>query len=77
MILSGKNDEVLMWYVNAAFVVHPNMCGHTGGGLRNLRDHIMERVRSTKPSMDMIKAIKITSRKLIIKKSKVTGRGRV
>ena len=22
-----------MWYVDASFTVHPNMCGHTGGGL--------------------------------------------
>jgi hypothetical protein len=22
-----------MWYVDALFAVHPNMCGHTGGGL--------------------------------------------
>jgi hypothetical protein len=33
LILRGKNDGVLMWYVDAAFVVHPNMHGHTGGGL--------------------------------------------
>jgi hypothetical protein len=23
-----------MWYVDAAFAVHPNMCSHTGGGLK-------------------------------------------
>jgi hypothetical protein len=23
----------LMWYVDAAFAVHPNICRHTGGGL--------------------------------------------
>ncbi len=22
-----------MWYVDASFAVHPNMCGHTGGGM--------------------------------------------
>jgi hypothetical protein len=22
-----------MWYIHAAFVVHPSMCRHTGGGL--------------------------------------------
>jgi hypothetical protein len=33
LILSGKNDGVLMWYVDAAFAVHPNMLGHTSGGL--------------------------------------------
>jgi hypothetical protein len=31
--LSGENVGVLMWYVDAAFAVHPNMCGHTCGGL--------------------------------------------
>ncbi len=33
LILSGENDGVLMWYVNAALVLHPNMRRHTGGGL--------------------------------------------
>jgi hypothetical protein len=33
LILNGENDGVLMWYVDAAFMVHPNMHGHTGGGL--------------------------------------------
>ncbi len=33
LILSGENDGGLMWYVDAAFAVHPNMCKHTGGGL--------------------------------------------
>ncbi len=33
LILSGENDGVLMWYVDAAFAVHPNMRRHTGGGL--------------------------------------------
>jgi hypothetical protein len=32
LILSGENDGVLMWYVDAAFAVHPNMHKHTGGG---------------------------------------------
>ncbi len=27
------NDGLLIWYVYASFAVHPNMCGHTGGGL--------------------------------------------
>jgi hypothetical protein len=31
LILSGDNEGELMWYVDAAFAVHPNMCGHTGG----------------------------------------------
>jgi hypothetical protein len=33
LILSGDNEGVLMWYVDASFVVHPNMRGHTGGCL--------------------------------------------
>ena len=31
--LGADNDGLLMWYVDASFAVHPNMCGHTGGGL--------------------------------------------
>jgi hypothetical protein len=33
LILSSENDGVLMWYIDAAFVVHPNIHEHTGGGL--------------------------------------------
>jgi hypothetical protein len=33
LILSGEYDGVLMWYVDAAFVVHPNMHRHIGNGL--------------------------------------------
>ena len=33
LILSADGSGVLMWYVNASFAVHPNMCSHTGGGL--------------------------------------------
>jgi hypothetical protein len=33
LILSVENDGVLMWYLDAAFAEHPNMHGHTGGGL--------------------------------------------
>ncbi len=32
-VLGAKNDGLLMWYVDALFAVHPNMHGHTGGGL--------------------------------------------
>jgi hypothetical protein len=32
-ILGADNEGMLMWYVNAFFAVHPNMCGHTGGGM--------------------------------------------
>jgi hypothetical protein len=33
LILSADGSRVLMWYGNASFAVHPNMCSHTGGGL--------------------------------------------
>jgi hypothetical protein len=33
LISSGEHGGVLMWYVDAAFTVHPNMCRHTGAGL--------------------------------------------
>jgi hypothetical protein len=33
LILSTNGSEVLMWYANASFDVHPNMHSHTGGGL--------------------------------------------
>ena len=33
LILGGNNSGVLNWYVDASFAVHPNMRGHTGGGL--------------------------------------------
>ncbi len=34
LILGAGNDEMLMWYVNASSAVHPNMHGHTGGGMK-------------------------------------------
>jgi hypothetical protein len=33
LVLSTENDRLLMWHVDASFAVHPNMGGHTGGGL--------------------------------------------
>jgi hypothetical protein len=33
LILRGDSSGVLNWYVDASFAVHPNMRGHTGGGL--------------------------------------------
>jgi hypothetical protein len=33
LILSTDGSVVLMWYVEASFAVHPNMCSHTDGGL--------------------------------------------
>jgi hypothetical protein len=33
MILSANGSGILKWWVDASFVVHPNMHGHSGGGL--------------------------------------------
>jgi hypothetical protein len=33
LILSANGNGILKWWVDAAFVVHPNMRGHSGGGL--------------------------------------------
>jgi hypothetical protein len=33
LILGADNKEMIMWYANALFAVHPNMHGHTGGGM--------------------------------------------
>ena len=33
LVLGGDSSGVLNWYVDASFAVHPNMRGHTGGGL--------------------------------------------
>jgi hypothetical protein len=33
LILDTDNKGMLMCYVDASFAVHPNMCGHTSGGL--------------------------------------------
>ncbi len=33
LVLGAENNGLLLWYVDALFAVHPNMHGHTGGGL--------------------------------------------
>ncbi len=33
LILGANNEGMLMWYVNALFAVHPNICKHTGSGM--------------------------------------------
>jgi hypothetical protein len=33
LILGTDNEGMLMWYVDVSFAVHPNMRGHTGGGM--------------------------------------------
>jgi hypothetical protein len=33
LIMSASGSGILKWWINASFAVHPNMRGHTGGGL--------------------------------------------
>jgi hypothetical protein len=33
LILSADGSGILKWYVDGSYTVHPNMRGHTGGGL--------------------------------------------
>jgi hypothetical protein len=33
LILSANGSGILKWWVDASFAVHPNMSGHSGGGL--------------------------------------------
>jgi hypothetical protein len=33
LILSANVSGIMKWWVYASFAVHPNMCGHSGGGL--------------------------------------------
>ncbi len=33
LILGADNEGMLMWYVNALFAMHLNMCGYTSGGM--------------------------------------------
>jgi hypothetical protein len=33
LVLGADNNGLLMWYINTLFAMHPNMRGHTGGGL--------------------------------------------
>ena len=33
LILSASGSGILKWWVDASFAVHPNMWGHSGGGL--------------------------------------------
>jgi hypothetical protein len=51
LILSANGSGVLMWYDNASFAVHPNMCSHTGGELTMGRGFPI--VRSTKQKLNI------------------------
>ena len=33
LVLTADRSGILKWWVDASFVVHPNMRGHSGGGL--------------------------------------------
>ncbi len=33
LILAANGTDVLSWYVDASFAVHPDMKGHTGGAM--------------------------------------------
>ena len=33
LTLSANGTDMLKWYVDGSYVVHPNMRGHLGGGL--------------------------------------------
>jgi hypothetical protein len=33
LIMSANGSGILKWWVDALFTVHPDMCGHSGGGL--------------------------------------------
>jgi hypothetical protein len=33
LVLSARRSGILKWWVDGSFAVHPNMRGHTGGGL--------------------------------------------
>ena len=32
LILSADGSHMLKWWVDSSFAVHPNLCGHSGGG---------------------------------------------
>ena len=50
LILGLNTGGALKWYVDASFAVHPNMRGHTGGGLTMGRGFPM--VMSTKQKLN-------------------------
>jgi hypothetical protein len=50
LILSANGSGILKWWVDASFAVHPNMRGHSGGGL-SLRSGVPI-MRSTKHNIN-------------------------
>jgi hypothetical protein len=51
LVLGTENNGLLMWYVDALFVVHSNMCGHTDGGLTMGRGFPITTSRSTESEL--------------------------
>jgi hypothetical protein len=52
LILSANGSGILKWWVDASFAVHPNMRGHSGGGL--YLGHGFSIVSSTKQKLNTI-----------------------
>ena len=52
LILSTNGSGILKWWVDGSFAVHPNMRGHTGGGLSMGRGFPI--VSSTKQKLNTI-----------------------
>ena len=50
LILSASGSGILKWWIDASFAVHPNMRGHTGGGISMGRG--MPIVTSTKQKLN-------------------------
>ena len=49
LILGAGGTVILNWWIDASFAVHPNMRGHTGGGLSKGREFPV--VTSTKKKL--------------------------
>ena len=60
LILSANGTGILKWWVDAAFTVHPNMRGHSGGGLSLGRGFPI--VSSTKQKLNTLKLYGIGNR---------------
>ena len=50
LILSANRSSILKWWLDASFIVHPNMLGRSGGGLSFGR--VFPIVSSTKQKLD-------------------------
>jgi hypothetical protein len=50
MILSANGSGIIKWWVDASFIKHSNMRGHSGGGLS--LGHVFPIVSSTKQKIN-------------------------